>query len=233
MRTLIPLLLMGLTTISPGNAAETLVPSQQDHQSLITLAREFLTQHAQSMSAEAEIRVSPPNQQLRLPYCAAPQAFLPATTKLWGHMNVGIRCQQGATWQVYLQADLKIKSRYVVSKQALPAGRLLQAEDLQWVDGELPAFSSGVLLKSEQVIGKTLTMPIASGVLFRQDILKSPTLIAQGQSVKVVSKGQGFEISTEGIALNQASLGQLVRAKVGSGQVVQGYAAESGQIEIK
>ncbi len=233
MRSLCIFLVMIVGLLKPALALEPVNQTQQDPQSLAKLAHDFLQQHAKTMSGEAEITVSPPNPQLRLASCITAQAFLPVGSKLWGRMNIGIRCQQGASWQVYLQAELKIKTSHVVSKQALPAGHQVQAEDLQLVTTELPQFSSGLLLKSEQILGKTLSMPIAAGAMFRQETLKAPTIISQGQSVKIVSKGDGFQISTEGLALNQASAGQLVRAKVASGQVVQGFAVEQGYIELR
>lgn len=225
--------LLTLICLQPPVSAETESKSPaQDHVGLISSVTHFLEQHANSFPGEAIIKVNPPNPQLRLGYCQTMTPFLPPSSKLWGRMNVGIRCQKGANWQIYLQAELTIKSDYVLTKQALPAGHILTADDLQVVHAELPQFSSGILLKSEQIIGKTLNLPIAQGSPLKQENLKSVTLVSQGQSVKIVSKGPGFQISSEGISLNHAGAGQLVRVKVASGQVIQGFASDQGVIEL-
>ncbi len=205
----------------------------QSHVELQKTAYSFLQQHATSLAGEALIKVSPPNPQLRLAECKSIYAFLPSSSKLWGRMNIGLRCKSGASWQVYLQAELTIKSDYVVSKFALPFGHTISPEDLQSIHAELPQYSPGILLKSEQLVGKILNAPIAAGVAIRQENVKAPVVVAQGQNVKIYSKGNGFQISSEGISLNQASEGQLVRVKVASGQVIQGYASVDGIVEIK
>jgi flagella basal body P-ring formation protein FlgA len=56
--------------------------------------------------------------------------------------------------------------------------------------------------------------------------------VQQGQSVRVVSSGPGFRVSTEARALNNASEGQIAQARTASGQVVSGIAKAGGVVEV-
>jgi flagella basal body P-ring formation protein FlgA len=63
-------------------------------------------------------------------------------------------------------------------------------------------------------------------------MLQQSLVVQQGQSVKVVSRGAGFQVANEGKALNNAAAGQVAQVRLGSGQVVSGIARASGVVEI-
>ena len=63
-------------------------------------------------------------------------------------------------------------------------------------------------------------------------MLKIAPVVQQGQAVMVTSKGTGFSVSAEGLAMAKANEGQVVQVKVASGQVVTGIARNGGQVEV-
>ena len=72
-----------------------------------------------------------------------------------------------------------------------------------------------------------------AGAILRQDLSELPLLVRQGQTVRIISVGNGFTISTDVLAQNNATQGQLVQAKVSSGQLVSGITNANGQIEVQ
>lgn len=56
---------------------------------------------------------------------------------------------------------LAAPTRMVVARKALPAGHLLQAEDVQWQ--EVAALPPGAVALETSVLGRTLTQPVAAG----------------------------------------------------------------------
>ena len=54
----------------------------------------------------------------------------------------------------------------------------------------------------------------------------------QGQSVKLVSQGPGFKVSSDGRAINNALEGQIAQVRSASGQVISGVARAGGIIEV-
>jgi flagella basal body P-ring formation protein FlgA len=55
---------------------------------------------------------------------------------------------------------------------------------------------------------------------------------SQGQSVRLLSSGDGFIVSNEGKALNNAVNGQIVQVRTHSGQVVSGVARNGAVVEV-
>jgi len=74
---------------------------------------------------------------------------------------------------------------------------------------------------------------MSAGAILRQDLSELPLLVRQGQTVRIISAGNGFTISTDGLAQNNATQGQLVQAKVSSGQLISGITNANGQIEVQ
>jgi flagella basal body P-ring formation protein FlgA len=57
-------------------------------------------------------------------------------------------------------------------------------------------------------------------------------VVRQGQTVKTVSRGAGFSVSSEGRALHNAQEGQIVQVRTPSGQTVSGIARSGGIVEM-
>ena len=67
----------------------------------------------------------------------------------------------------------------------------------------------------------------------RGDMLKARVVVQQGQTVKVVSRGPGFEAANEGKAMNSGGVGQVVQVRLANGQIVSGVASSDGHVEIR
>jgi len=73
---------------------------------------------------------------------------------------------------------------------------------------------------------------MASGSILRSNALKEVPVILQGQSVKIISSGAGFQVSTDALAINSAARGQVAKAKTVTGVNLSGIARSGGIIEI-
>jgi flagellar basal body P-ring formation protein FlgA len=74
---------------------------------------------------------------------------------------------------------------------------------------------------------------IAAGLPLRTDMLRGAGSIAIGQTVRVVTEGAGFSISTEGSAMNNAVPGQQIRVKTAGGQIISGIVRDGSTVEIR
>lgn len=83
-----------------------------------------------------------------------------------------------------------------------------------------------------QAIGKTLKSGLGAGQPLRSDQLTAPLAIQPGQSVRLVSHGDGFSVTSEGKALTGALDGQVVQVRAASGQTVSGIARAGGIVEV-
>ncbi|QNM98563.1 flagellar basal body P-ring formation chaperone FlgA [Chitinimonas koreensis] len=67
----------------------------------------------------------------------------------------------------------------------------------------------------------------------RSDQLRAPFAVKANEFVKVIAQGNGFEVASEGRAMNNANEGQPVSVKMNSGATVQGIARSGGTVEIR
>lgn len=204
----------------------------QDPAQLRQVALDFLTLQTNGMNGEVKITVADVDKRLNLQACDALNPYLPPGSKPWGKVTLAIKCGAPATWLIYLQANVQVTADYYVTANALSHGQVITMADLSKLRGDISKLPAGVVTSPEQAIGKSMQMSLASGSILRADVLKSPSVVQQGQSVRVISSGPGFQVATDAIALNNASDGQVAKAKTSSGQTISGIAKNGGIIEI-
>jgi flagella basal body P-ring formation protein FlgA len=204
----------------------------QDLRLINQKVKEFLTAQSAGSPGKVEITITPMEQGTRLDFCPNPEAFFPPSSAAWGRTTVGVRCGQPKAWTVYLQANVSIIANYVTAANPLGQGQTINPNDLQLQKGDITTLPTGIFTEINPIIGTSAKMSLAAGTVIKKEMLKMPTVIQQGQSVRVSSKGTGFSITTEGQALNAAAEGEIIKVRVNNGSVVTGIAKRDGQVEV-
>lgn len=216
-------------------AAQPAVPTpagQQDGEAIRRAALTYLQQQSAGLPGKVDITIA--NVFPRgLAACTTLEPFLPTGARVWGRTTVGVRCAGERPWTLYLQAKVSIHATYFLASRSIAPGEVLSAADLMARDGDLTMLPQAVITDPAQVVGSVALMRVSAGLPLRRDMLKSADAVTIGQSVKVVAQGQGFAISSEGSAMNNASPGQPVRVKTANGQIIQGIVKDGGTVEIQ
>ena len=206
---------------------------QQDMAETQKVAQAFLEKTVKQIGELKQVQFAPIDPRLKLKACDSISAFLPSSSKVWGKINVGVRCTGSANWQIFLPVTVNVRGHYYMLANQVKHGQSIAEADLIKVDGDLDALPANAVLRAEEIQGKTVQGNYSSGVVLRTDMLKAPLAIQQGQTVKVISHGQGFSVSTEATALTTANEGQIAKAKTNNGQVISGIAKLGAIIEIQ
>lgn len=164
--------------------------------------------------------------------CRRSEPFLPQGNRLWGRSSLGLRCVEGASWQVFVPVYVRIHGRALVAARALAQGAALGAEDTRPQEIELTRFAEGALADAEALRDKQLARALAAGQPLLREHLRVRMVLAQGDSVKLVYEGPGFAISTQARALQHAAEGQSVRVVTDSGRTVTGIARANRVVEL-
>ncbi len=204
----------------------------QDIGAIHKAVEHFVQQNTTDLPGQAASTVGTIDPRLRLPACATPEVFLPTGSRLWGNTTVGVRCSSATPWTIYVPVSVKVMAQIAVAARPLVAGQTVTQADVLLQSGDLSQQPSSVVLDPDQVIGKTVVSGAASGQAFRPDMLRAPQVIQQGQTVKIVAKGSGFQVSSEGKALANATLGQVVSVRTPSGHLINGIARQNGVVEV-
>jgi flagella basal body P-ring formation protein FlgA len=196
-------------------------------------ARTYVQAQVGTSPGKVETSIGTIDPRLHLPQCTHLEAFLPPGSRLWGNTTVGVRCLAPSTWSIYVPVTVKIFSTVVVSARPLARGQTLTAEDLAIRTEDLTQLPAGILTDPAQAAGMTTTSSLPAGYALRTDMLRAHYVILQGQTVRIVSQGKGFQVSSEGKALGNGSVGQIVSVRTRSGQVVSGIAQPNGVVEVQ
>jgi len=164
--------------------------------------------------------------------CGAFEVNLPPGARAWGRTNLMVRCLAQDGWSIFVPVQIHVVADYIVAARPLAQGQTIMATDLARRRGDLSDLPAGVLTDERLGVGRTMAMSIAAGRPVRGDMIRQPMVVQQNQSVKVVSRGPGFQVGNEGKALTNATEGQIVQVRLANGQVVSGVARPGGIVEV-
>lgn len=204
---------------------------KQSHAEIRKTAMEFVQLKMQSMPGKVAIKVEDLDPRSVFPACSPLEAFLPTGAQMFGRTSIGVRCNEKNGWSVFIPATITITVNMLVSSKPLQQGQALGAGDFNIQAGELNQM--GLITDESLALGKIMKFSIGAGQPLKQDMLRLPYAVTQGQTVQLVYEGRGINLRTEGQAMNNAAEGQAVQVKVPSGQVIGGIARGSGAVEVR
>lgn len=211
---------------SPVQAA-----AQQSHAKILETALAYAQAQTQTLPGKVRIKVEDIDRRTVLPACTPLEAFLPSGSQLTGKTSIGVRCNAKPGWSIFVQANIRVSADMLVANRPLAQNTVLSANDFSLQNGELG--QPGILIDPAQAIGKTLKFGIGAGQVLRQNMLRAPYVVTQGQAAEVRVLGRDFSVRASGQALNNAAEGQHVQVRMDSGRVIGGTAAADGIVEVR
>ena len=209
-----------------------LAPSAAAQSPLHDSLRSFLATQTQGLSGKVSYTIGRIDSRLQQSPCQSFDPFLPQGARLWGKTTVGVRCLAPSSWTIYVQVQVQVFADYLVAARAISPGTTLENGDFSVRHGDLSKLPSTVLTEPTFAIGKAVKNGFSIGQPLRTDQLIIPWAVQQGQNVRIISTGEGFNVSSQGKALNNASDGQVVQVRMLSGQVITGIARLGGVVDI-
>jgi len=204
---------------------------QQNHAEIRAAVEAFVHTQTATLPGQVTIKIGKIDRRIALPACPEFEAFLPPGGKLFGNGTVGVRCPEGKkNWKLFVPVYVTVIANILITGKPLQQGQVLRAEDLASQRGELT--QTGILTDPAQAVGKILKYSIGAGQVLKQDMLRVPYAVIQGQTVQISIEGTGFRIRSEGQALNNAAEGQTVRVRTSSDHVLNGTARPDGVVEV-
>jgi len=201
--------------------------------------QQFVQREAAAVAAKLgnqlrlEVSVGALSSGLQLAPCARMEPFIPSGVRMWGRTYIGMRCMEGATWSALVPVTIKIFGPALIAARPLAALQPITLDDLRTAEVEWTRETQGVVTEAAQIDNRVLMRPISAGQPIPLAALRAPQVVGQGDPVKVVGQGRGFEIQTDGIALATALDGQTVRVRTESGRILTGIARAGRTVEVQ
>jgi len=215
-----------------SQAAVAQTTARQTPKAIQQAVEQFLQIQTAGLPGQVQIKIGPIDPRLNVAECSALDPFIPSGSRLWGKTTVGIRCLAPSKWTIYISTSVHVLADYFVTVAPLAQGQSIHLKDITKNNGDITSLPPGVITDASQAIGRIASVSIPSGAPLRQDALRTQQAILQGQTVKLISTGPGFRVSSEARALNNASEGQVTQVRTSSGQLISGVAKAGGILEV-
>lgn len=180
------------------------------------------------------VTIGRPDARLKLAPCARATVHLPAGTRPWGRIRVGVRCQQGAVrWTAFLPVEVRIWGQGLVSTAALSSGTTLEPMHLRPALVEWTEEASPAVRHAEEAWGREISRALPVGATLREAALRVRRYFEAGDPVRLIVRGPGFAVSAEGQALNPGEQGRCARIRTEGGRVVCAQPIAERTVELK
>ena len=200
---------------------------------IVGAIEQLLLQQTVGLPGRVSFSVGAIDRNLNLTVCAAPEAFMAPGARVWGNTSVGVRCMGASPWTIYVPVSVRVMAGVVVAAHPLTQGRAIEAADLTLQEADLGLLPGAVMTDAGQAIGRVVTVGVAAGQPLRQDLLRAPLVIRQGQSVTLRAQGAGFKVSATGKALTNAVEGQIAQVRTLTGNTVNGVARPGFIVDVQ
>lgn len=216
----------------PLAAAQGQEAATQAPEAIVLAAQTYLLDQLAGLPGQPSIAIDPPRAE-RLAPCDVMSPFMPSGMKLRSRMTVGVRCNAPKPWTAYVQATVSVPGYYYVASRMITAGQALTPDDLAPRDGDLVSLPPGAITDPQTVVGMTAAHRINAGQPVRGSSLRNAQSVVRGANVRINARGNGFVVSSEGQALDNAAPGATVQVRTPGGQVVSGVVRNAGLVEIQ
>jgi|GEM_PF-1140251 len=139
---------------------------------ILEVVNDFVRNETRHLPGKVIIKSNRPDTRQTPRSCRQPQPFLPTGGRVWGKFSVGVRCQDEATWTLYVPVEIEVITRVVHAAQPVSMGKQLEAQDIVSKEADLVRIPGEVATDPDQVIGKVATTFLASGQPIRTHQLR-------------------------------------------------------------
>jgi len=135
-------------------------------------------------------------------------------------------------WNVSLPLTVSVFTQATVVKANLAAGSVLDAGSLGLAEVDVAAERGAAIKDPALVVGRVLGRNLMAGATLRQTDLKARQYFAAGETVRVVALGPGWQVVTEGQAVNAGIEGQTARVRTESGRILNARPSGDREVEL-
>lgn len=209
-------------------------PALQPVDSIRAAAAQHVRQAMPPTSAAVFVAADKLDSRLRLPQCgAALESFLPSGANLGSRATVGVRCQQGAMWTVYVPVNIETEVQVLVLRRAVSQDSAISSQDVELQTRRFKGPSSKYLTDVSQLRGMRAKRSLPVGSILVVDGLAPDVLVKRGQQVVLLATVGGIEVRASGIALTDGGAASRVRVQnSSSSKVVEGTVTADSTVRV-
>jgi len=146
------------------------------------------------------------------------------------HQRFTLGCSTGG-WTLAVLTEVKVYVSAVVAKQVINRGETFHAGQLALQEIEVTKLNSGFYSSLDKVIGQGAKRRIRAEQLLSPNLVAAALVIERGQQVTISANHDGINASTQGEALENGAVGDVIRIRnLSSKKTVEAKVLEAGVV---
>jgi len=188
----------------------------------------------QRVKSDIEFRVSNLDSRLKLPACELPIHAMPKENGFGGkNLSVKVQCTSASPWTIYVPVVIDIYSEVAITTRNISRGEVLAASDFSMKRTNTSVVGHNFIDEASQVDGKVAKRPLRAGRVILSQDLKKALLVNKGETIMLVANTGALQVSSEGVALSNGTLGEQIRVKNARSQrIVDARIVAPGRAEV-
>ena len=143
-----------------------------------------------------------------------------------------VKNEDGSKRTYWVTGNLRTYRTVIVAKRSLNSGDKIRTEDYTQEEKDI-TFASDNSATVADIEGSVVAKPMAAGQIIWRAGLRREVAVKVGESVKVVSGGDSWLITIDGVAQNAGYIGDTVNVKIPRTQkMLSGLLKEKGVVEV-
>lgn len=174
------------------------------------------------------------DSRLRLAPCTTPLvANVTTASGAAPRRTVGVHCQSGSQWTVYVPVSIEVELPVLVLQRSLGRDARVNASDVQVQTRRVAGLATNFASDLSQLQGRHLKRPLAAGASLTMDALVVDVLVRRGQQVTLLASSGSIEIRAQGRALSEGGVSDRIRVQnVNSLKIVEGVVKDAGTVQV-
>jgi len=175
------------------------------------LAKTFLEkQIVKPSTGNRKIEITPIDPRVVIRPCDQPLTLnIPVKTNN-RNVNVKVSCENSTPWKLYLPAKISITIPIVIAKNYISKGSILDDSNITIIEKDSFKIRGEYFSDIKSLLNNKALTSIAKGRTIAKNNI---CLVCKGGSVIIEAGDKNFAIQTDGIALSNGTLGQIIRVE--------------------
>lgn len=155
-------------------------------------------------------------------------------SKMQVYLSVGVMVDGNVYTTVGMIFNVKRFGNVVVAKRAIKSGQIIQKDAVSLESIDITQLSGDLFNNVEDVVGKIAKKPLIQGQVITEKTVKNISAVKKGDSVVILIKSSGLEITAKGICQEDGAYGDIVKVvNTDTKKVLYGNVLDSGMVEIQ
>jgi flagellar basal body P-ring formation protein FlgA len=202
--------------------------------SICAAAEAYVRAQLPADASIASITADRLDPRLHFARCQSPlRAGLPSGAALQARTTIGVSCDTGAAWTVYVPVTTESVISILVLRRPVAQNERLAAEDVEVQKRKLTSTGVAFLTDTADLKRRTVKRPLPVGTALSMDMFTPDMLVHQGQEVTLVATLGGLQVRARGKALANGSAGARLRVQnLSSLKVVEGVVENEDVVRV-